>query len=123
MTITQILSSFAHDTQLQAVALLIAADFIFGILAALKANVFRLTYVANLARNDVLGKVVPWFFIFAFAKASNSADIVGPIDWSHANDAVFGLVTLALGGSILKSLSDLGVQMPAQLGGGAPPAV
>jgi hypothetical protein len=120
MSITQILASFAHDQQVGVVLSLIVADFILGVAAAFKLGTFRLTYLANFARNDLLGKVFPWFVVFALDKASSGTGIVGPIDWSQANTVAFAAVTLAMAGSILKSLADFGVTLPAALAGGSP---
>jgi phage-related holin len=119
VNITQILSQFATDKQLAVVLVLVVADFILGVLAAVKAGTFRLTYISNFARNDVLGKVVPWFAIFALSKASSDAGIVGPIDWNQANVVVFGLVTAAMAGSILSSIADLGFPITPALSGHA----
>ena len=126
MDITQILSQFAHDKQVGLVVMLILADFIFGVAAAAKLGTFRLTYVSNFAKNDLLGKVLPWFAVFAFDKASHAAGIVGPIDWSQANTAAFAVVTAAMVGSILSSLVDLGLPSGAMtakeaVAGHAPP--
>ncbi len=109
MDITAILSSFAHDKQLAVVISLIFADFILGVLASFKLGTFRLTYLSNFARNDLLGKVVPWFAVFALDKASHAANIVGPIDWSQISTAAFAAVTAAMVGSILSSVADLGL--------------
>jgi hypothetical protein len=120
MSIIQILASFAHDRQVAIVVSMIVADVVLGVAAALKAGTFRMTYLANFARNDLLGKVFPWFVVFALDKASSSAGIVGPIDWSQANTVAFAAVTLAMAGSILKSLADFGVTLPAALAGPSP---
>jgi hypothetical protein len=112
VNITAIISSFAHDKQLAVVVSLIAADFVLGVLASFKLGTFRLTYVSNFAKNDLLGKVVPWFAVFAMDKASGAAGIVGPIDWSQVSTAAFVAVTAAMAGSILSSLADLG--LPSQ---------
>lgn len=120
MSITEILASFAKDTQVSIVLSLIAADFVLGIAAALKLGTFRMTYIANFARNDLLGKVLPWFAVFALSKASGAAGLVGPIDWGNASDALFVIATGAMGGSILKSLADFGVTLPNPLAGPSP---
>jgi hypothetical protein len=121
MDITAILSSFAHDKQLGVVISLIVADFILGVAVAFKFGTFRLTYVSNFARNDLLGKVFPWLVVFMLDKASAGAGIVGPIDWGQANTVAFAAVTLAMAGSILSSLADFGVNLPLALAGHAPP--
>jgi hypothetical protein len=123
MDITAILSSFAHDKQLALVLFLIAADVVLGVLAAFKMGTFRLSYLSNFARNDLLGKVVPWFAVFALDKASHAANIVGPVDFSQVATAAFAAVTLAMGGSILSSLADLGLNLPVAIAGHAPPVV
>jgi hypothetical protein len=117
MNITEILHSFAGDEQVKAVIILIAADIILGIVAAVvnPGQHFSLTYIANFLRNDVLGKVVPWFALFALGKTSG-ADVLG-VDFSTIADGAFVLVGAALVGSLLSSLSDLGLPIPAELGG------
>lgn len=120
MSITDILASFAHDDQVRIVISLVAGDFILGVLAAFKLGTFRLTYIANFARNDLLGKLGPWLAIFALDKATAAGSIVGPVDWSTANWAMFALITAAMAGSILSSLTDLGISLPVQVGGHAP---
>ena len=120
MTIIQIIQSFAHDKQLGLVLTLIVADFVLGVLAAFKMGTFRLTYIANFVHNDLLGKVVPWFAVFALDKSTHAAGIVGPVDFNQANLVAFGLVSAAMVGSIMSSLMDLGVNLPITLGGHAP---
>jgi hypothetical protein len=120
MSITQILSSFAHDEQVKAVAILIAADLVLGIIAAINMGTFRLTYISNFLRNDVVGKVLPWFALFAFGKTSG-AGVVG-IDFGTIADSAFVLTSAALVGSLLSSLADLGISLPAGIAGHAPPS-
>src|SRR4249920_623707 len=117
MNITEILHSFAGDEQVKAVIILIVADIILGIIAAVvdSGQHFSLTYIANFLRNDVLGKVVPWFALYALGKTSGST-ILG-VDFSTIADGAFVLVSAALVGSLLSSLGDLGLPIPAELGG------
>lgn len=119
MSITEILHSFAGDTQVKAVVILIAADLVLGVLAAVKTNTFRLTYLSNFLRNDVIGKVLPWFALFAFGKTSGAA-VLG-VDFGTIADAAFIGVAAALAGSLASSLADLGVALPAAIAGHAPP--
>ena len=123
MSITDILSSFAHDKQLGLVLFLIAADFVLGVLAAFNLGTFRLTYIANFAHNDLLKKVVPWFAVYALDKASHAANIVGPVDFSQVATAAFVAVVAAMVGSLLSSLNDLGLSLPPIVAGHAPPPV
>lgn len=115
MSIHSILASFARDTQLHAALILIVADFVLGVLAAVKMKTFRLGYVSDFARADLLGKVVPWFALFALGKVS--AQSIGGIDFGTAADVAWGAVVLALGGSIAASLADFGINLPPAVSG------
>lgn len=127
MDLTQILHAFAENDQFRAVAVLIALDIVLGIVAAAadKTQEFSLTFVGNFLRNDVLGKVVPWFALYAAAKASGSADVVAGVDLGTVADAAFVFTTAALVGSLVTSLGDLGVPLPEPLtrsrGAASPP--
>ena len=111
-TLTQILHDFVTDKQIVLVAVLIAADLVFGIAAALKLGTFNLSYIATFAKDDVLGKVVPWFALFAFSKVS-PGNLVAGVDFGTLATATFAIVTAALVGSLVSSLADLGIPVPA----------
>jgi hypothetical protein len=119
VSITQILHLFAGDSQLKAVAVLIAADLILGIIAAVSMHTFRLTYISNFLRNDVLGKVLPWFALFALGKTSTAS--VAGVDFGTIADGAWIVALGALLGSLSSSLSDLGLPIPPAIGGHAPP--
>jgi hypothetical protein len=118
-----VLHQIATDSQLQTILLLIAADVVLGVAASFKDNgqpAFALAYLANFARNDVLGKAVPWATLDALAIAAGSAHVLVPqFDLTNAAHAAFIGVSAALVGSLLGSLKDLGLDLiPAQLGSG-----
>lgn len=118
MSIVAVLQSFARDTQLHAAIVLIAADVIFGVLAAFKTKTFRLIRIADTLRDDVLLKVAPWLALFVLGKVSGAhvAD-VGGLDFGLVANIAWGGVVLALGASILNSLRDLGVKTPDPVSG------
>lgn len=119
MALQQIIHSFVTSTQFETVAALIILDVIFGVAAAVKdkGQSFALTYLANFARNDVLGKVFPWFVLFAGSKVAGGTNIVIPgVDLSNLSTATFALVTAAMVGSLITSLSDFGISVPSALG-------
>src|SRR5436190_1225504 len=99
MTIGPYLSAFAHDDKVTVVLILVAVDFILGVIAAVQAGTFRFSYVADFLHRDILGKVFPWFVLYAADKASHSATVVGPIDFGTVSAAAFVAVTAALAGS------------------------
>jgi len=112
MSIAEVVNSFAHDGYLQAVLVMIAVDLLLGVVASLKTHEFKFSWIAKFANDDLLGKVFPWFIVYAAAKYAPNVAVLG-IDLSSIEKVVFGLVAVALGGSMLSSLKDLGVPLPA----------
>jgi len=105
---------FASDDKLHGVFVLILADLIFGVLAAFKTHTFVLKRLSDVLHDDVLGKVLPWFGLYAFGLANASAIGVGDvtIDFGTIADGAFIAVIAALTASIYGSLRDLGVNLP-----------
>jgi biotin transporter BioY len=120
MTIAALIQSFIHDQQTKAILLAIIVDLVLGVAAAFKLGTFRLTYLSNFARNDLLGKVVPFLFIHSASEVAGGTNIVIPgLDLSALSTAMFALVMAAMVGSILSSIKDLGFSaIPAQAGSG-----
>jgi hypothetical protein len=111
MTISQVINSFAHDGYLQAVLVMIALDVLLGVIASVKTGQFKFSWLAGFGKDDLLGKVLPWFLIYTAAKYAPDVAVLG-IDLSSMEKVVFALVVAALGGSMLASLKDLGVPLP-----------
>lgn len=106
--IAQWVNQFAHASSVHILLLLVLADFVFGVLAALYGGYFRFSYVADLLKNDILFKLVPYFAFFVFAIVAGSEDIVIPqLDFNHLADGAFGLALAALVSSILNSLNEM----------------
>lgn len=113
MTIVAILRQFAHDNQVLLVAFMVAADLIFGVLAAFKTNTFSLKYLAALGKTDILEKVVPWFTLYAFGVVGGN--LVGPLGFSGIATGFFVLITGSIAHSIIGSLAELGVPAAAPI--------
>lgn len=110
MTFGQLLHTFFSDDKLKAVIVLITLDFALGAIAAVKLKTFRFSYIADLARNDVLFKVVPWFVIYSGALvAGQQSIIISGVTIGTVAGALYALVVAALGGSIASSLLELGL--------------
>ncbi len=124
MTYQQVFSEFAHDKQLYAVVALIVVDLVLGVGAAAYNKTFAFSKITGFLHDDVLGKVFPWFVLFAVAKFAPNADILG-VDFNALQTAAWALVLVALVGSLTGSLNDFGVSLPAPLATGenqgAPP--
>ena len=110
MTFGQLLHTFFSDDKLKAVLVLIAIDFALGSIAAVKTKSFRFSFVADLARNDVLFKVVPWFVLYAGATVAGGQTVLfGAVTMGQVSGALYVLVVAALGGSVASSLLELGL--------------
>jgi len=101
-----LLRQFGDDPTVIALGGLIALDFVLGVSAALKAGTFRLSYVADLLRNDVLGKAVPYFGLWAVVHLTGDITIG---DFGVIEEAAGAAAVLAVSGSVLNSLRDLGL--------------
>ncbi len=114
--------SFFNDQRVQVVLLLVTLDLLLGVIAALKKGDFRLSFVADFARNDILGKVAPFAVLYAGYKYAGSADIVIPgFDLEVAMNAAWVVVLAALVGSLLGSIKELGLsQLPEAVAGPDP---
>jgi hypothetical protein len=69
---------------------------------------FRFSYLADFMRRDILGKVIPWFVLYAAGKLTDKSPIPG-IDFKTLADTAFGIIVAALIGSIAASLVQLGL--------------
>lgn len=123
---SEYLHAFFEDTRVQVAFLILILDFVLGVVAALvdKTQGFRLSFIADTLRNDVLGKMVPFFVIYGGYLYAANADLVIPgLDMEVLMNASWAVVLAAFVGSILKSLSDLGLfgeKSPPQLTGTDP---
>jgi hypothetical protein len=116
------LNSFANDSTFQAVIVLIILDLVLGVAAAAanKEQRFSFAKLSQFAQDDLLGKVFPWFVIYAAWKYAPNVDVLG-IDLEVIQKGIFVAVAVALLASMASSLADLGVPMPALLSRGETP--
>lgn len=121
MTWGTLLHSFAVDDLLKAVALLILADVLLGVTAAIVSKTQRFDFqrVTDFLIDDVIGKVFPWFIVYSIAKVAPNTDVLG-IDFNDVQHGVFALVVLALVASMMTSLMDLGLKPLAAIPGIGP---
>lgn len=114
-----LIRQFADDPTVIALAVLVGLDLVLGVSAALKNGVFRLSYIADVLRNDVLGKVVPYYAVWVAVHVSGDV-MLG--DFGVIEEGAGALAVAAVGGSVLNSLRDLGLAsaMPDALAGPDP---
>lgn len=121
----ELVNAFFEDTRVQILLLLVVLRFVLGVIAAVvdDEQEFRLSYVADILRGDVLGKVVPFGVLYAGYLYAANADLIIPgFDLEIIMNGAWGIVLLALGGAILNSINDLGLlpNAPEQLAGPDP---
>jgi hypothetical protein len=108
MTFGSLIHVFFSDDKLKIAVAMIFVDFILGVVAAVKLGNFRLSYVSDLLRNDVLFKLVPWFVLYAGAiVAGQQSILIGGVTMGTVAGSVYALLVAAIGSSILVSLNEL----------------
>lgn len=107
------------DTQLQAALALIALDLILGVVVAVWKGTFRLAYVSQFLRDDVLAKLVPWVALRYVGKLVPGLSVLG-VDVTTLATAAWVVFIAAMAGSILGSLRQLGVTLPVPIAGSDP---
>lgn len=111
MTYGQLIHDFFADDKVKAALLIITLDFVLGVLAAFKLKTFRLSYVADFGRNDVLFKLLPYFVLYAGALVAGGQDIlIEGLDLGVAAGAFYALIIAAWVGSIGSSVLELSGQ-------------
>lgn len=113
MNIVQIFRQFADSQQFSTVIILLAADLVFGVLAAYKTHTFDLSKIANLLKDDGV-KTLVWAAVWFFAAVSAGGEI-GGINFTTISDGVFAGLSVAIAASVLNSFQDLGLPLPAAL--------
>ncbi len=110
MNLGTALHTFGADTKVHILLLVIAVDFVLGVVAAVKLKTFKLSYISNFMKDDILAKVIPYFILYFAAIVAGQQDVVIPsLDLGIIAGAAYGLVMAAMVGSILGSLKDLGL--------------
>jgi hypothetical protein len=119
----ELVKQFANDEMVLLIAALVALDLVLGVSAALKNpdQAFRLSYVTDFLRNDILGKMVPYYAVWVAVNLGGDFELAGiPL----IEDSVGALVVAALGASVLNSLRDMGLwkSAPDEVAGSDPSA-
>jgi len=115
-----LIREFADDSGVRLIAALILLDLVLGVAAAVNSGPglgsFRLVWLTDFLRADVLGKVVPYFAVWAAVRLAGDIEISG---LGLIEEGVGGAVVLALGASVLNSIRDLGLgkKMPNAIAG------
>lgn len=123
MQVGEAIRSFFVDDRVLAILVVLALDFALGLTAAVARGTFRLSYIADTLRNDVLGKVFPFLVLYLGYKYAAGTDVLIPgLDLEVVMNGAWVVVVGALVGSVLGSLKDLGLfgQAPDAIAGPDP---
>ena len=105
MTLDALLREFSDDPGIRLAVTLVLLDFVLGVSAAVKVGTFRLCWLPDFLRSDVLFKLVPYFGVWAAVRIGGDLSVLG----IGAIEETVGLAIIgAIGASILNSLRDLG---------------
>ena len=115
-----LVDAFLEDPTVRIIAILWVLDFLLGLFAGIKAGQFRLSYIADTFRNDVVGKILPYYTVWAALHVTGIDWSIGGFDLIEESSGA--LVIAALAGSALNSLRDLGLasSMPDTVAGPDP---
>ncbi len=107
--IAELASKFWNDGKVEILVLLVALDFFLGVIAALKLGTFRLSYVADFVRKDVIFKIGGYLLLYAGALYAGQADIlISGLDLGVVAGAAYVVILAAMVGSILNSVREIG---------------
>lgn len=108
MTLGQMLHTFFTDGKVYAASIAIALRLVLGVLAAWKVGTFRLSYLADFMRGDVLFKLLPYFIVYAGAIVAGGASILIPgLDLGDIAMGLYAVMMASWVGSIAASLEML----------------
>ena len=74
MSIGEVFRLFWNDGKVEILVLLVVLDFFLGVIAALKTRTFRLSYIADFVRKDVIFKIGGYLFLYAGSLYAGQAD-------------------------------------------------
>lgn len=109
-----LLDSFLTNDQFRTVFILLAADFVFGVAAAVKTRSFVVKRLADIGKDEFLGKVAPWAALWTFGVITQGTSIAG-VGFATIATGYFALVTASEVGSLFDSFQDLGLPIPPVL--------
>lgn len=101
-----LLKQFTEDPTVLILSVLVALDVVLGVSAAVKNKVFKLVIISDFLRADVLGKLVPYYAIWAAVHLTGDF-MLG--EFGIVEESTGALAIAAVGASCFNSLRDLGL--------------
>ena len=106
---TNLLNQFTEDPTVILLAALVGLDVVLGVLSALVRKTFKLVLVADFLRADVLGKLLPYYAVWAAVHVTGDV-MLG--DFGVIEETTGAAAVLALSASVLNSLNELRLGTP-----------
>lgn len=108
MSIGEVFRLFWNDGKVEVLVLLVVLDFFLGVIAALKLGTFRLSYIADFVRKDVVFKIGGYLFLYAGSLYAGQADFfIDGLDLGVAAGAAYVVILAAMVGSIANSINEI----------------
>lgn len=109
----RLIHDFASDGKVLALVALVALDLVLGVSAALAKGTFSWGRLADTLRDDVLGKLVPYFALWAAVHLAGDVEVG---DFGLLEEGAFALAAATLAASVVGSLKELGLakRVPAK---------
>ena len=103
-----LLEQFTEDPTVIALAVLVMLDVILGVAASIVSDEqkFRFVLIADFLRADVLGKMLPYYAIWAAVHIGGDVEFG---DFGVIEETTGALAVAAVGASVLNSIRDLGL--------------
>jgi len=101
-----LLNQFTEDPTVVLLGVLVVLDVLLGVLSALKTGTFRFVLLSDYLRADVLGKLLPYYALWAAVHVTGDITIG---DFGVIEEVAGATAVAAIGASVLNSLRDLGL--------------
>jgi hypothetical protein len=108
----RLLNQFTEDPTVILLAALVGLDVVLGVLSALVRKTFKFVLIADFLRADVLGKLLPYYAVWAALHITGDDPMIG--DFGVIEETTGALAVAALGASVLNSLNELRLRTPVQ---------
>lgn len=104
-----LLNQFTEDPTVVLLGALVGLDVVLGVLSALVRKTFKFVLIADFLRADVLGKLLPYYAVWAAVHVTGDVTIG---DFGVIEETTGAAAVLALSASILNSLNELRLGAP-----------
>lgn len=104
-----LLNQFTEDPTVVLLGALVGLDVVLGVLSALVRKTFKFVLIADFLRADVLGKLLPYYAVWAAVHVTGDVTIG---DFGVIEETTGAAAVLALSASILNSLNELRLRAP-----------